>query len=71
MKPENLVIDRNGYIKLTDLGLSKYVGYTGKSYSFCGTYPYFTPENVLNTGADHGVDFWTLGVLIYELVTGE
>ncbi|XP_045476418.1 cAMP-dependent protein kinase catalytic subunit beta-like isoform X3 [Harmonia axyridis] len=71
LKPENLVIDRNGYIKLTDLGLSKYVGYTGKSYSFCGTYPYFTPENVLNTGADHGVDFWTLGVLIYELVTGE
>ncbi|XP_044759667.1 cGMP-dependent protein kinase 1-like [Coccinella septempunctata] len=71
LKPENLVVDRKGYVKLTDFGLSKQLGYTGRSFSYCGTAEYFSPEMVLNLGHDRGVDYWSLGVMVYELLCGD
>eukprot|EP00904_Undaria_pinnatifida_P012131 jgi/Undpi1/8048/HiC_scaffold_24.g10520.m1 len=69
LKPENLVLDAQGYIKLVDLGLAKVVP-TGCTWTICGTPDYLAPEIILNEGHDHAVDFWALGVLIYEMLAG-
>ena len=58
-----------GYIKLVDLGLAKQV-LGGKTYTLCGTPDYLAPEVILNEGHDTAVDYWALGVLIYEMVVG-
>merc|ERR1711988_1460666 len=68
LKPENLVLDEKGYLKVVDLGLAKIV--EGKTWTLCGTPDYLAPEIILNEGHDKGVDYWALGVLIYELVAG-
>ena len=68
LKPENLVLDHRGYLKVVDLGLAKIVD--GKTWTLCGTPDYLAPEIILNEGHDKGVDYWALGVLIYELVSG-
>jgi CRP-like cAMP-binding protein len=68
LKPENLVLDNRGYVKLVDLGLAKVV--PGKTWTLCGTPDYLAPEVILNEGHDKAVDYWALGVLIYELVAG-
>ena len=65
---ENLVLDHRGYLKVVDLGLAKIVD--GKTWTLCGTPDYLAPEIILNEGHDKGVDYWALGVLIYELVSG-
>jgi CRP-like cAMP-binding protein len=69
LKPENLIFDTRGYIKLVDLGLAKQVR-VGKTWTMCGTPDYIAPEIILNEGHDMAVDYWTLGVLIYELFAG-
>jgi CRP-like cAMP-binding protein len=68
LKPENLVLDSQGYLKIVDLGLAKIVD--GKTWTLCGTPDYLAPEIILNEGHDKAVDYWALGVLIYELVAG-
>eukprot|EP00397_Hematodinium_sp_SG-2012_P005219 GEMP01005237.1.p1 GENE.GEMP01005237.1~~GEMP01005237.1.p1 ORF type:complete len:865 (+),score=197.97 GEMP01005237.1:112-2706(+) len=68
LKPENLLLDSKGYCKVTDMGLAKIV--TGKTYTTCGTPDYFAPEVVQHTGMTKAVDWWTLGVLIHELLSG-
>jgi len=68
LKPENLLISYNGYIKFIDFGLAKKV--TDKTYTICGTPEYFAPEIVLNKGYSKPVDWWTLGVLVYEMMIG-
>lgn len=68
MKPENLLIDLDGYLKLTDFGFAKVI--TGKTYTLCGTPEYLAPEILLNKGHGKAVDWWTLGILIYELNVG-
>jgi len=68
LKPENLLLDDQGYCKLTDMGLAKFV--VGKTYTTCGTPDYFAPEIIGSSGHSSGVDWWTLGILIYELMTG-
>jgi len=68
LKPENLLLTESGHIKLTDMGLCKVV--IGKTYTTCGTPDYFAPEMVLSIGHNHAVDWWTLGILTFELMTG-
>lgn len=71
LKPENVLIDKNGFIKLTDFGLSKEdINDSHSATSFCGTPEYLAPEVLLNNGYGKPVDWWSLGCIIYEMVTG-
>ncbi|CAJ1411423.1 unnamed protein product [Effrenium voratum] len=69
MKPENLLLDSKGYCKVTDFGLAKFV--IGHAYTTCGTPEYFAPEMVLHMGHTIAVDWWSLGVLTFELMAGD
>lgn len=68
LKPENLMIDKNGYIKIIDFGFAKEV--VDKTYTLCGTPEYLAPELVIGKGHNKGVDYWALGILIYEMLVG-
>merc|ERR1712060_650719 len=68
LKPENLLLTDTGHIKLTDMGLAKFV--IGKTYTTCGTPDYFAPEIIASTGHTNAVDWWMLGILLFELMTG-
>ena len=70
MKPENLLLDEKGYVKVVDFGFSKRINEGSKTWTFCGTPEYVAPEIILNKGHDRSVDFWSLGVLMCELLTG-
>merc|ERR1719446_740973 len=69
LKPENLLLDKLGYIKITDFGFAKRVAF--KTYTLCGTPEYIAPEVLLNKGHGKGVDWWTLGILTYEMLAGQ
>lgn len=69
LKPENLLLDSKGYCKVTDFGLAKFV--IGHTYTTCGTPDYFAPEMVLGLGHTSAVDWWTVGVLVYELMMSD
>jgi protein kinase A len=69
LKPENVMIDAEGYPVIIDFGFAKYC--EDKTYTFCGTPNYVAPEIVKNSGHNAGVDHWALGVLVYEMITGE
>eukprot|EP00747_Dinoflagellata_sp_TGD_P194681 gnl/TRDRNA2_/TRDRNA2_62383_c0_seq1.p1 gnl/TRDRNA2_/TRDRNA2_62383_c0~~gnl/TRDRNA2_/TRDRNA2_62383_c0_seq1.p1 ORF type:complete len:304 (-),score=71.50 gnl/TRDRNA2_/TRDRNA2_62383_c0_seq1:48-863(-) len=68
LKPENLLLNVDGQVKLTDMGLAKQIA--GKTHTTCGTPDYFAPEVIQNSGHSHEVDWWTLGILTFELITG-
>lgn len=68
LKPENLMIDTDGFIKVVDLGFAKRI--RQKTYTLCGTPEYLAPELVLQKGHNRAVDYWALGVLIFEMLTG-
>ncbi|CAG9335692.1 unnamed protein product [Blepharisma stoltei] len=68
LKPENLLISADGYLKLTDFGFAKTV--EGRTYTLCGTPEYLAPEILLNKGHGKPVDWWTLGIIIYEMQAG-
>lgn len=71
LKPENMMIDRKGYVKLTDFGFAKKVKTFSKTYTFAGTPEYVAPEVIQSKGHDKAVDYWGLGVFIYELLVGK
>eukprot|EP00824_Muranothrix_gubernata_P020325 TRINITY_DN40660_c0_g1_i1.p1 TRINITY_DN40660_c0_g1~~TRINITY_DN40660_c0_g1_i1.p1 ORF type:complete len:370 (-),score=61.99 TRINITY_DN40660_c0_g1_i1:38-1147(-) len=71
LKPENVLIDRDGYIKITDFGLSKEnITDNQSARSFCGTPEYLAPEILKRTGHGRAVDWWSLGAIIFEMLTG-
>ena len=73
LKAENVLLEQSGHIKLTDFGLSKrfYAPENFRTYSFCGTPEYLAPEILQNIGHDKAVDYWSFGVLLYEMMAGE
>ena len=64
-----MLLDKFGYIKITDFGFAKRVVF--KTYTLCGTPEYIAPEVLLNKGHGKGVDWWTLGILMYEMMVGQ
>merc|ERR1740127_294049 len=69
LKPENILINKDGYLKLTDFGFAKTIEH--RTYTLCGTPEYIAPEVLLNKGHGKPVDWWTLGILIYEMIVGQ
>jgi len=71
LKPENILLSPNGYSKLTDFGFAKVLEPGTRTYTLCGTPEYIAPEVLLNKGHGKPVDWWTLGILIYEMICGQ
>ncbi len=70
LKPENILFNEDGYLLLADFGLAKTMKSNELANSFCGTAEYLSPEMIIGNGHDHTVDWWTLGILLYELLVG-
>ncbi|XP_041434762.1 serine/threonine-protein kinase N2-like [Xenopus laevis] len=72
LKPENLLLDSSGYVKLADFGLSKDgIGYEGRTSSLKGSFGYMAPEVLAREPYSRSVDWWSLGIVIYEMLVGE
>ena len=65
------MLEKNGYIKLIDFGLAKMLDQDGTAYTFCGTPEYMSPEMVTEGGHSFSTDWWSVGILIYELLVGK
>jgi len=72
LKPDNVVLDKDGHVRLADFGLSKEGMEKSEFYtrSFCGSYAYLAPEMIKKVGHTKTIDWYLLGVVLYELLTG-
>lgn len=68
-KPENMCFDSQGYLKLVDFGMAKRMDHS-KTFTICGTPDYIAPEVILVEGHNHAVDYWGLGILMFEMIKG-
>lgn len=68
LKPENVMLDSEGYTVIVDLGFAKII--KDKTYTFCGTPLYLAPEIIMQKGHNQGADHWSWGVLLYEMIVG-
>eukprot|EP00808_Paulinella_micropora_P019559 g16848.t1 len=69
LKPENLLLGEDGYLKITDYGFA--IQTAGRTYTMCGTPDYLAPEMIACKGHGKGVDWWTVGIFIYEMLVGK
>ncbi|XP_028512962.1 ribosomal protein S6 kinase beta-1 [Exaiptasia diaphana] len=71
LKPENILLDAQGHVKLTDFGLCKESVFENNlTHTFCGTIEYMAPEILTRSGHGKAVDWWSLGALMYDMLTG-
>jgi protein kinase X len=68
LKPENILLDRDGHVVITDFGFAKKV--PDRTWTLCGTPEYLAPETIQSKGHNKAVDWWALGILIYEMLVG-
>ncbi|VAI05956.1 unnamed protein product [Triticum turgidum subsp. durum] len=71
LKPENILLDAHGHAMLTDFGLAKEFDENTRSNSMCGTVEYMAPEIVQGRGHDKAADWWSVGILLFEMLTGK
>jgi serum/glucocorticoid-regulated kinase 2 len=70
LKPENILFGEDGYLFLADFGLAKMIKNDEMANSFCGTAEYLAPEMLIGNGHNQMVDWWALGILLYEMLVG-